>query len=59
VNASASGTTTDYDWRERKLSQQLKRKWDLEDQGRCTDCGEPGLSEWYCMDCLGKRSIFG
>lgn len=34
-----------------------KRDLNLErlNAGLCVDCGQPGLSEWYCWDCLNKR----
>jgi hypothetical protein len=48
---------TDAEYRERVLRQ--KREWKAKrmEQGLCSNCGQPRLSEWLCWDCLNKKQF--
>jgi hypothetical protein len=46
---------TDPAFRERKIEAERERKDRLREQGLCTDCGAPTLTDWHCWDCLNKR----
>jgi hypothetical protein len=40
---------------DRKLATQRERYYRLRDQGLCTKCGEPIMTETLCWDCVTKK----
>jgi hypothetical protein len=47
----------DFDYRERHNKCHRDRYYRLQDEGLCTNCRGPILSEAYCMDCLSGKSF--